>query len=164
MKNSKRLQRKEKKRTVGQEVQKILSKDQPEITAGEILEESASSFMKELFSVVEANKHSYESPFYVFVFTHKEFWAVNVVRNWFVARQTPPFATDMISQYPHHAKTLYKVNYHNGTIDPVWNIPGIEDCRSILKNPSFYNPVLVEWIQKAFKGELDQKEYTEKFL
>lgn len=135
---------------VGQAVVDILSKDQATQTVEETLEALGPRFVEELEDTIQKNQHRFESPFYVFVLTNKEMWADNVLRNWFIARQTAPEDIDMLCQYPHHAKTLYKVDSKKGSLSVAWTIPGIEDCKSILKNPHIHDPQLVSWITSCF--------------
>lgn len=149
---------------VGQAVADILSKDQPDYTVGEILDGFGIKFANELEQTINDNLDKYTSPFYVFVLTKKEFWADNVVRNWFVARQTPPRALEMMIQYPLHTKTLYVVNSSKGDLKAAWSIPGLEECRSILKTPNTFSPELVHWIQDCFQGKLDLDNYDHLFV
>ena len=145
---------------VGQAVVDILSQEQPEQTVEDILENYGHQYAKEINDCIEENKHKYTSPFYVFVLTNKEPWAVNIVRNWFIARQTPPHATQMMAAYPHHTKTLYIVNANRGDIKLVWTLPGYGECISILKTPLTFNEKLVKDIVKCFDGELDKDKYN----
>lgn len=145
---------------VGQAVYDILSKDQPTYTAEDILNEYAPKYMEEIERCIESNKDKLRTPFYVFVLTHKEMWAENVVRNWFIARQTPPHALDAVTDYPHHTKTLYLVDTSKGKMKLCWTLPGLEDCKSVTKNPQIYDPSLVKWIRECFEGKLDKDCYS----
>lgn len=144
---------------VGQAVYDILSKEQPSQTVEDILENYGPQFAKEIDEAIERSKNKFKSPYYIFVLTNKEFWAENVVRNWFVPRQTPPHATDMMIQYPHHTKTLYIVDARRGNIQLIWTIPGYNECISILKTPSTFDESIVKNIIKCFDGQLDLDEY-----
>lgn len=142
---------------VGQAVADILSKEQPTYTAGEILDGYSQKFAQEIESVIEKNQDKYAGPFYIFVLTKKEMWADNVVRNWFIARQTKPNALEMMSQYSNHTKTLYKVNkVGQKLLEIEWSLPGFSECISVLKSPGTYDPELVRWIISCFEGKLDQ--------
>lgn len=145
---------------VGQAVCDFLSTDQPTYTAGDIIDGYSEKFCQEIEKCIETNKGKLTSPFYVFVMAHKESWTQNVVRNWFIARQTAPYALDMIQQYPHHMKTLYMIDAENGHLKICWSLPGIEDCRSIAKNKHSYDPQLVKWIEDAFEGKLEHENYS----
>lgn len=141
---------------VGQAVVDILSKDQPDQTVEETIEAFGPDFVKELQDTIEKNKGKYQSPFYVFILTKKEMWAVNVVRNFFIARQTNPSGLEMVKQYPNYMKTLYKVDSKKGTLELKWSIPGHQECLSICKTPSSYDPELVSWILQCYAGNLER--------
>ncbi len=144
---------------VGQAVADILSKDQPTYTAGEILDGFGAKFAQELEKSVNDSIGKYKSPFYIMALTKKEFWADNVVRNWFIPRQTPPHASDMMIQYPNYTHTLYVVHGIKGDIKVAWSVPAFQDCISVSKTPGTYAPELVQWILDCFAGKLDLDNY-----
>jgi hypothetical protein len=134
----------------GQAVVDILSQEHPDQTVEETIDAFGPDFVDELVKTVENNRHKYKSPFYVFVLTKKEMWACNLVRNFFIARQTAPLPKDMGLEYQNHTKTLYKVNAEKGTIDTEWTVPGYNECISILKTPNSFDPDLIKWIKEAY--------------
>ncbi len=142
---------------VGQAVWDIMTQDQEDYSCEEIIDAFGPDYVKEFNDVVEKNKHRLESPFYVFVITKKEMWAVNIIRNIFQARQSAPNATDMIIKYKHPTKTLYKVNTNTGDVSIIWSIPGFEECKAIAKHPDSFDPTLVDWINRAYEGYFDDK-------
>lgn len=139
---------------VGQAVHDILSSKDENTTVEEILDEYSHKFVKELEDTINANEARYQGRFHVFVLSNKEMWATNVVRNWFVARETAPDPLDMVASYPNHAKILYEVDTHKNKVDLKWTIPGIQDCISVLKNTGLYDPQLCQWIYDCFMGKL----------
>lgn len=139
---------------VGQAVHDILSSKDENTTVEEILDEYSHKFVKELEDTINANEERYKGRFHVFVLSNKEMWATNVVRNWFVARETAPDPLDMVAAYPNHAKILYEVDTHTNKVDLKWTIPGIQDCISVLKNTWLYDPQLCQWIYDCFMGKL----------
>lgn len=145
---------------VGQAVHDIVSRDQPQHTVEEVLDGYAPRYLADLEKTIEDNKSKFESPFYVYVMSHKEMWAENVVRTWFIARQTPPHALDMVTNYPYQMKTLYLVDTKLGKFKLLWTLPGIEDCKSILKAKHHYDPDLVRWIEMCFAGKLEKDSYS----
>lgn len=145
---------------VGQAVTDILSKDQPTYTAGEILDEFAPKFAEEFAKCVEENRHKFDHPFYVFVLSGKEMWAVNMVRNWFIARNTPPYAIDMMVQYPNRTKTLYLVDGRTGAHKILWSLPSLDECKVVLRNKDLYSSELVNWIIQCFEGKLERDKYS----
>jgi hypothetical protein len=145
---------------VGQAVTDILSQDQPSYTAGEILDGFGMKFAEQLELTVNDSIGKFKNPFYILALTKKEFWADNVVRNWFIPRQTPPYGMDMMQQYPNHTKTLYIVDGQKGAIKVVWSIPAYADCISIAKQKALYHPELVDWVFKCFERKLDVDSYA----
>lgn len=148
-------------KTVGQHVADILDKPYEEVLVEDIIEEFKDEFQKGFDAAVENGiEQGFTYPFYIYIMQHKEFWADNIVRNWYIARQTPPHALDMIEKYPHHNKILYMVNPHNNRIKICWNIPGYEDLKSILKNPENLSPELVSWCKNAVAGLYEKDSYN----
>lgn len=140
---------------VGQAVIDILSKEQETQSVEETIEAFAPKFLEDLEKAVEEGKSKFESPYYVLVLSHKEMWAVNMMRNWFITRQTPPNGTDILTNYPNHMKTLYKADIVKGNVSLVWTLPGYQDCISVLREPGLYDPQLVKWIEDCFNKKLD---------
>lgn len=144
---------------VGQAVADIASKDATPMTCGELLDGFSVKFAHELEKSVNDSLGKYKSPFYILALTKKEFWANNVVRNWFIPRQTAPHAMDLMVSFPNHTKTLYVVNGDKGDIKVAWSIPAFQDCVSISKNQSMYSPELVQWIKDCFESKLNLDSY-----
>jgi hypothetical protein len=145
---------------VGQAVADILSRPQAPQTVGDVLESAAADFAKEMHDCLEKHHAFFDDPFYVFVLTKKEFFASNVVRNWFVPRQTPPYAFDMMEQYPNHTKTLYLVDYSKGNIKVLWSLPGFSECIDVARHPERFDPELVKWVEACFEKKLDKNSYS----
>lgn len=145
---------------VGQAVVDMLSQHQPVTTVGDVLEGYAPKFLEEFEKCINENKHKFDHPFYVFVLTTKEMWAENVVRNWFIARNTPPSPLGMMIEYSQRTKTLYLVDGKNGNVKLLWSLPGWEECKTILKNKQMYAPELVEWIGLCLEGKLERDTHS----
>lgn len=145
---------------VGQAVIDILAKPQPIQTVGDTLSAFGDDYAKQIEECIEDNQRKYKSPFYIFVITKKEFWADNVVRNWFIARQTPPHAFQMMEQYPNATKTLYMVDARKGNIEAMWSLPSFDECISIAKTPERFDSKLVKWIEDCFSRQLDKDDYS----
>lgn len=139
---------------VGQAVYDILKTGETGTTVEDILDQFAHKFNQELENTINANEHKYDDIYHIFVLSNKEMWAENVVRNWFIARETAPDGLDMVAQYPNHCKILYQVSKKSGEVKLKWTIPGIQDCISIVKNPQIYDPTLYKWIKECFSGSL----------
>lgn len=140
---------------VGQAVYDILSKSQSPIEVGEIISEYAERYTEEVKATIRENENKYVSPFYVVVLHKKEPWAVNVMRNWFIARQTLPTSSSLRENYPNHSVTVYRYDSKNVKLDLLYSLPTAQDALTIKKNAHLYDPQLVDWIRRFDIGSLD---------
>ena len=145
---------------VGQAVYDILSKPQAVQTVGDTLDAFGPDYAKFRQECIEDNQGKYKNPFYIFVLTKKEFWANNVLRDWFIARQTPPHAFDMMEQYSNYTKTLYLIDSERGSLKCLWSLPSWDDCITIARAPQQYDSELVKWVEECFTRRLDKDSYT----
>lgn len=133
--------------TVGAALLDVLSKPQEEMQVQEVIDEYAGSYVKELEDTVAANFSKYVKPFYIVVLHKKEPWSVNILRNWFVARQSQPTMKAMWALFPNHSHTVYKVT--ENACDPMWSLPTYQEARTILLNSHLYHEDLVKWCSLA---------------
>lgn len=138
---------------VGKAVHDILSTDQSETEVGDIISNYAPSYVKEMETAVENGLRKYKPPFYVVVLHKKEMWAMNVMRNWFVTRQTKPLASSMWQEFPNHMHTVYE--YDGTDLKLLWSLPSPQEGKVILTNWALYDPQLVTWVKEAFAGTLN---------
>lgn len=138
---------------VGKAVHDIISKPQEDITVGEIIDGMSDKFTEELRSTLEANVDKYEAPMYIVVLTKKEPWAMNVMRNWFIARQTKPSANVIRRDYPTYMQTVYAYDKRNSQLKIMWSLPIEQDARVVKDNPHLYDPTLVRWIKEFDAGQ-----------
>lgn len=138
-----------KNQSVGSKVHEILSTNQHEYQVQEIIDEYADKYVKEVQECVEKNWDRFESPFYVVVLHKKEAWAMNVLRNWFVARQTKPSMKTMWTDYRNFMHTVYEVNKRSSDLKLLWTLPSPDEARVILQNWHLYDQDLVRWCHKA---------------
>lgn len=150
----------QKGKRVGQAAYDILSKEQESQTVGDTIDAFADQYARDMEECIESNRTKYKSPFYILVLTKKVFHIVNSLRNWFIARQTPPHAFQTMEEYSGYTKTLYLVDSHKGNIRLLWSLPGFEDCFAVAKNPQLYSPELVRWIELCFSRKLDRDSYS----
>lgn len=137
---------------VGQAVHDVLTSSPSEHTVEEILDEFGKNYLDDIRKCADEEKKNFEGTFYIFSLMNKDLgqWGVsNVVRHWKIPRKTAPHMAHMVKDYPNHTKTLYEVSPSKGEITLLWTLPGKEECVSILKNPSLYDPQLVKWCQEA---------------
>lgn len=134
---------------VGQAVVDILSKEQAPQTVEETLDEFGKDYLRGIQETAERERNKYDGKFFIFSLLNKDlhyFGVENVVRHWTIPRKTEPDAAKMMVDYRNHTKTLFAVDPHQGEITLLWTLPGYEECKSILKHPSSYDPQLVEWV------------------
>ena len=149
-----------KAKRVGQAALDILAHDNPDQTVEQTLDAFGPDYARQMEECIDTNKTKFKDPFYILVLTKKEPWISNVLRNYFVGRQTPPHAFQMMEEYPNHTKTLYIVNARKGQVKLLWSLPGFADCITVAKNPHLYSPELVTWIGDCFSRKLDREAYS----
>lgn len=140
---------------VGKAVHDILQKDNEDITVQEILDEFQHKYTQELEETIKIHIDKYEAPFYIVVLTKKEPWALNVVRNWFIARQTRPKVQFLREEFPTYMNTVYQVDKRSSELKILWSLPIKQDAEVVLKNRHLYDPHLVKWIEDCDSGALD---------
>ena len=141
---------------VGQAVYDIVSKDQPAYSAEEILEEMGKGIVDYIQEAAEAGLKAYQDSFYI-LHLFKKHLGQHDIDNAMLQKAmcfkdrlwTPK---EVMEAHPHSAKSLYKVDKVAGVIKLLWTVPGIEDCRSILKTPTLYDKDLVHWVKEAIGG------------
>ena len=141
---------------VGQAVYDILSKDQPNYTAEEILDEMGKGIVSYIQDAAEKGCKEYDGSFYI-LHLFKKALSQHGIENamlqkamCFKDRKWTP--KEVMEAHPNSAKTLYEVDKVNGVVKLLWTVPGWEDCKSIKKNPRLYDRDLVEWVKEATKG------------
>lgn len=144
-----------KKPTVGQAVYDILSKPADHIEVQEILQEYQHKYLEEILECIKQNKDKYDPPFYIVVLTKKEPWALNVMRNWFIARQTKPSAKWMRDEFPNHQQTVYRWDDKQEKLDILWSLPIDQDAKVVLRNKDLYDCELVRWVTAFQEGKLN---------
>jgi hypothetical protein len=149
--------KKEKKKTVGEEAYNILEKDSHETEVGEIINDYSAKYVQEMQKAVEINASKFESPFYIVVLHKKEPWALNVLRNYFIGRQTRPSIKTMWTQYKNYMHTVYECWPEKGELKLLYTLPSPEEAKTILTNWTLYSPDLVRWCHRAFE-EMKEKD------
>lgn len=139
---------------VGQAAYDILSKPQPLQEVGETIDMITPDYLDELKKTVEENRSKYNPPFYVLVLGKKEFYAINVVRHWFVARQTCPLSSDLMRDYKNFFHEVYKYDDRTGDCVLLWVLPAIWTHEEILNHWETYDPQLVAWLWDHYQGKL----------
>lgn len=140
-----------KNKSVGAATKEILEKPQHEYQVQEIIDEYANKYVKELETAVQENCKRFESPFYVVVLHKKEPWALNVLRNWFIGRQTCPSIQTMWNSYKNFMHTIYEVDGDKGDIRLVRSLPSPDEAKVIVKNFHLYDSDLVRWCHQGLQ-------------
>lgn len=140
---------------VGKAVYEILQKDHVPISVEEIMDQYQHKYTQEMEDTINNNFHKFESPFYIVVLTKKEPWALNVMRNWFIARQTRPTAKFLRTEFPTYMHTVYSVNKSTHELKVLWSLPIKQDSDVVLKNRHLYDAQLVKWVEDYASGALD---------
>lgn len=139
---------------VGQAVYDILSKPQYDQEVGETVNEMTASYFNYLNDCINESKLKYEYPFYVVILRKKEHWALNVLKQFFIGRQTKPSARVLRNDYKHFDHDVWKIDKDGSSREHLWTLPTEQDSQTILKNFTLYDPKLVENINAFNKGEL----------
>jgi hypothetical protein len=139
---------------VGEAVYKQLLKPTEMQSVGETLEAMTPRYYEGLLEAVNSCSGSYSCPFYVVVLRKKEPWALNVLRHWYVPRQTKPSAFVLREDYKNFDHDVWQVNGESRDISLMWTLPTKQDSDSILKNRWMYNEDLVKWIIQFNEGRL----------
>lgn len=140
---------------VGQAVYDIATKPQYEQSVEETLDAMTPKYIDELYKTIDENKKNFKTTFYIVVLRKKEFWAMNVLRQWYVARQTRPSARVMREDYPNHDHDVWRVDPVACTVDFMWTLPTKQDCKTITDHPNQYSAELVATIKMFNEGKLD---------
>lgn len=141
----------EKKKSVGAAVKEILEKPKHDYEVQEIIDEYSQKYIQEVQKAVEQNFDRFESPFYIVVIHKKEPWALNVMRNWFITRQTKPTIGHMWREYHNFMHTIYEVDKSSCAVKLLHTLPSPEEAKTIVKNFHLYDQQLVRWCHAALE-------------
>lgn len=140
---------------VGKAVFDILSKPQQETQeVGETMEAMTPRYYQELLDTVKNHKDKLPPEFYIVVLRKKEPWAMNVLRQWFIPRESKPSAAVMREDYPNFDHDVWRINTQDSSINFLWTLPTAQDSATILKNKHFYDEALVKTICDFNEGKL----------
>ena len=139
---------------VGQAVTDIMEQPYYPQQVGETFEAMAPKYIDELVKSAQEGQSKFTSPFYITVLRKKEPWAVNVLRQWYIARQSLPSPYHLRLDYPNHDHDVFEVDMRNDEIKHLWTLPTAQDSATILGNAALYDSSLVETILKYNQGTL----------
>lgn len=144
-------------RRVGQAVQDIISKDQPDYTVEDILDGFGlgKDYLELIRKEAERAKKEFDSKFYILSLMNKamgEMGIANVLKHSCRAFLKKFTMNEVMQAHPNSAKTMFEVDAKRGEINLLWALPGYEECKSIRKNPKIYDPELVRCVNNYFQG------------
>lgn len=151
--------KKRNKKTVGQASQELLAKHTEPVLIKDQGLAMTKGYMDELIDCAEKNLSQFAKDFYIAVLTKKERVFQNVIRNYFVARQTCPT--------PSFDQSVFKVKKEAQQLQYLWTVPSKETCEYLQYNRLLVDPEeheLLTYVMQFSSGQLDklaQKENNE---
>lgn len=120
----------------------------------ETLDAMTPAYFAELEDCAKKNRRKYQGNFYIVCLRKKENFFINVLRQWFIARQTKPFASVLFRDYPNHDHDIWEIN-QSGDAKLLWSLPPAQEQQTIMKNSHLYHSDLVKWINDYHDGFLE---------
>lgn len=120
------MNQEEKRETVGASSLKLSLKQPETRNPFEQMCENYTDYEKNVQECIATNLNKYEGNFYVVVLTKKERTMTNVIRNYFLARQTCPT--------PEYDQVVYRYNRLSGGLEFIWVLPAKDVCEHLLIN------------------------------
>lgn len=117
---------KSKRDTLGKISSDLLQKDAPEIKIQEQQEAMQEDYMKNLLEAVDRGYLRYRKSFFIHVETKAEKLMPNVLRNYFIDRETCPT--------PNYDQTVFRYNNERGQVEFIWTIPCRDACHHLKAN------------------------------
>ena len=115
-----------KKETVGAASLRLSSKKPETDSPIEQMYENLKDYEENVQECIDTNSKKYRGNFYVVVLTKKERLMQNVIRNFYLARQTCPT--------PEYDQVVYRYYSGTGSVEFMWVIPSKDTCELYLAN------------------------------
>lgn len=109
-------------------------------------------FEENIYKAIHTGKKYFKSPFYIVVMTKKERLMQNVLRNYFIPRQSCPF--------PNWDESVYRYTDHDERIEYLWTIPDKQTCQLLKENALIVAPEerwLLQMVLDFSDGTLDTR-------
>ena len=147
----------DKSMTVGQAALNLLamanaSHDMQEVQ--ETIDAMTPAYWAEFEDCAKKNSSKYQGKFYIVCLRKKESCFVNVLRQWFIARQTRPLAFTLRRDFYNFDHDVWEID-KCGQARLLWTLPPAQDCLTIMKHPELYHSDLTAWIKAFDDGTLD---------
>ena len=115
-----------KEKTVGQSAVELQTKQQENIKVLDQSQAMLEDYWKNLLETVDRGYKKYPGNFFIHVETKKEPLLENVLRNYFIDRQSCPT--------PNYDQTVFRYNKELGQIEYLWTIPDRSTCFMLKDN------------------------------
>ena len=117
----------------------------------ETIDAMTPAYIAELEDCAQKNSRKYDGKYYIVCLRKKETFFVNVIRQWFIARQTKPIPDVLFRDYPNFDHDIWEIS-PGGDTKLLWSLPPGQEQRTIMKNPHLYHSDLVQWIKDFQNG------------
>ena len=109
--------------TVGKKSVELLMKEPDTRDPIELEREMQENYWNDVKECIDRGKKQYVGPFYVVVINKKEHLMKNVIRQYFIHRQTCPRSD--------YDQTVFKFDPKSEMIDYLWTVPDKETCQRL---------------------------------
>lgn len=106
--------------TVGSKSRELMMKDPETRDPIELEREMQQNYLKDLKECIDRGKKAYQGPFFVVVINKKEPLMPNVIRQYFLHRQTCPRSD--------YDQSVFRFDPKSEMIDYLWTVPDKETC------------------------------------
>lgn len=113
------------------------------------MRENLTDYDNNMYECIGYHKKLYNSDFYIVVETKKERLLDNVMRNYFIGRQSCPT--------PFYDQAVYKYTLQDDDVTFLWVVPSKDTCEYMLENLHDIEPIeweLLNYVLQYQKGDL----------
>lgn len=121
-----------KRETVGKISSDLKQKEAPTQSPIELEQEMHRDYEKNVYECIERSKKDFDGDFYVVVLTKREKLMDNVLRHYFLGRQSCPT--------PDYDQTVYHFHRDGDDLEYLWVIPDKESCQMLYANKAIVDP------------------------
>ena len=139
-------------RTVGAVSAELLQKTPDTLSPIENMQEQLTDWDKNIFECLDNARKQYPGDFFIMVITKKEPLLKNVLRNYFIARQTCPT--------PGYDQAVYKYDHENQAVNFLWVVPSKDTVATLFFNKDRVVPEewgLLQHVLNFMDGTLDKR-------
>lgn len=136
-------------KTVGEASLDLQKQDVVDATYQELQTEMQKEYMHTLWKEIDEQKELFKEPFYLVVITKREKLMTNVMRNYFMSRQSCPT--------PDWDQAVYRYTKSEDKLEFLWVIPDRDICDWMLDHPGdvpLEHEHLMMFARQLYSGEL----------